>query len=95
MNDFKRKIKNPYTWLNIFVMAILTGLSYIHEVPSQINSWTALWEAFLKIVSNPFALFMVLWACYMEFHQLPPDAGIEETENLLENEEQKENKDND
>lgn len=83
MTQFKKKLKNPYTWINIGIMAILTSLSYLHELPSEITSWRTLWMSFCEIVCNPYALFMVLWACWMEFHQLPPDSGIQDTEKLL------------
>lgn len=83
MQKLKAKLKSPYTWINLIIMAVLTSLTYLHQKPSDVTSWAILFSVAKDIISNPYACFLVAWGVWMEFHDLPENPTIEDTEKLL------------
>ena len=72
------RFKNPWFWIGLFgVILSAMGVS-----PDMFTSWSAVWDAIVNLVSNPFMLGSVVLAVMGVFVD-PTTAGIGDSTRAL------------
>lgn len=72
------RFKNPWFWVGL-VGAILSAMGVS---PDMFTSWSAVWEAIVNLVSNPFMLGSVAMAVLGVFVD-PTTAGISDSKRAM------------
>ena len=76
--NLKVRIKNPYFWVGV-IGVILTAMGIN---PEMLTSWSAVWEAIVNLVQNPFMIGSVIIALLGIFVD-PTTAGIGDSSQAL------------
>lgn len=72
------RFKNPWFWIGLFgVILSAMGVS-----PDMFTSWSAVWDAIVNLVSNPFMLGSVVMAVMGVFVD-PTTAGIADSKRAM------------
>lgn len=72
------RFKNPWFWIGLFgVILSAMGVS-----PDMFTSWSAVWDAIVNLVSNPFMLGSVVLAVMGVFVD-PTTAGISDSKRAM------------
>ena len=76
--NLKVRVKNPYFWIGLGGV-ILTAMGISADM---LTSWTAVWDALVNLVSNPFMLGSVVIAVLAVVLD-PTTAGIGDSEQAM------------
>ena len=76
--NLKVRVKNPYFWIGLGGV-ILTAMGISADM---LTSWTAVWDALVNLVSNPFMLGSVVIAVLGVVLD-PTTAGIGDSEQAM------------
>lgn len=77
MINIKLRLKNKLFWVRAAIAAALPVLTSLGVVASELTSWDKLWDTFVMIVSNPFALGSLLIAIAIGIWNILPDPTTE------------------
>ncbi|EAC7891593.1 phage holin [Listeria monocytogenes] len=62
--NWKLRLKNPQMWVPFLLFLGSTILATAQVEGANLNSWAALGDLLLSVISNPYQLFAVLFAVY-------------------------------
>lgn len=76
--NVKIRLKNPWFWIGV----VSTILAAMGVDPEMFTSWSAVWSAFVSLVSNPFQLGCVILAVLGIFID-PTTSGITDSAQVM------------
>lgn len=76
------RFKNPQWWAQIALAVILPVLGYYGMTGADITTWGAVWDTFLRAISNPYVLVLAIVSAYNAVID-PTTAGIGDSTQAL------------
>lgn len=76
------RFKNPQWWAQIALAVILPVLGYYGMTGADITTWGAVWDTFLRAISNPYVLVLAAVSAYNAIVD-PTTAGIGDSTQAL------------
>jgi len=76
------RLKNPQWWAQTILAIILPVLGYYGMTGADITTWGAVWDTFLRAISNPYVLVLAIASAYNAVID-PTTAGIGDSTRAL------------